>query len=239
MVIADATSAMHSRASTARAYRPRRAVALLAAAAAVLLSASAPGASAQAAGFDSFDGSAAAQLAARAEHTAAGSAPRHFVRRAPLDPEAAEQQQARPWIHARVGVRRDASAGADSRRRRDAGYGSPTGSRPSVARRSRGADERAQAHAREHQRQGQGQATFDDLDEDDGDEQRGPGAGGNRSKAPPSKDATTAASGGYASYMPNLTRDKWIGLGLAISSSLAIGTSFIITKKVSGGLTCS
>ncbi|KAK0544657.1 hypothetical protein OC845_005476 [Tilletia horrida] len=29
----------------------------------------------------------------------------------------------------------------------------------------------------------------------------------------------------------SLTRDKWIGLGLAISSSLAIGTSFIITKK--------
>lgn len=30
----------------------------------------------------------------------------------------------------------------------------------------------------------------------------------------------------------SLSRDKWIGLGLAISSSLAIGTSFIITKKV-------
>ncbi|EPQ27507.1 uncharacterized protein PFL1_05045 [Pseudozyma flocculosa PF-1] len=29
----------------------------------------------------------------------------------------------------------------------------------------------------------------------------------------------------------SLTRDKWIGLTLAISSSLAIGTSFIITKK--------
>lgn len=28
-------------------------------------------------------------------------------------------------------------------------------------------------------------------------------------------------------------RDKYIGLALAISSSLAIGTSFIITKKVS------
>lgn len=32
-------------------------------------------------------------------------------------------------------------------------------------------------------------------------------------------------------YIPNLGREKWIGLGLAISSSLAIGTSFIITKK--------
>ncbi|PWN51594.1 DUF803-domain-containing protein [Violaceomyces palustris] len=31
--------------------------------------------------------------------------------------------------------------------------------------------------------------------------------------------------------LSSLTRDKWIGLGLAISSSLAIGTSFIITKK--------
>ncbi len=40
------------------------------------------------------------------------------------------------------------------------------------------------------------------------------------------------------SYIPNLTRDKWIGLGLAISSSLAIGTSFIITKKVSPILPC-
>jgi magnesium transporter len=28
--------------------------------------------------------------------------------------------------------------------------------------------------------------------------------------------------------------DKWIGLALAVSSSLAIGTSFIITKKVRG-----
>jgi len=33
------------------------------------------------------------------------------------------------------------------------------------------------------------------------------------------------------SGLNSLTRDKWIGLGLAISSSLAIGTSFIITKK--------
>ncbi|KDN46272.1 DUF803-domain-containing protein [Tilletiaria anomala UBC 951] len=44
-------------------------------------------------------------------------------------------------------------------------------------------------------------------------------------QAPASQD-----DGGYT-YIPNLTRDKWIGLGLAISSSLAIGTSFIITKK--------
>ena len=42
----------------------------------------------------------------------------------------------------------------------------------------------------------------------------------------------TGAGGSATSYIPNLTRDKWIGLGLAISSSLAIGTSFIITKKV-------
>lgn len=34
-------------------------------------------------------------------------------------------------------------------------------------------------------------------------------------------------------HFSSLSRDKWIGLGLAISSSLAIGTSFIITKKVS------
>lgn len=33
-------------------------------------------------------------------------------------------------------------------------------------------------------------------------------------------------------HFSSLSRDKWIGLGLAISSSLAIGTSFIITKKV-------
>lgn len=31
--------------------------------------------------------------------------------------------------------------------------------------------------------------------------------------------------------MADLVEDKYIGLGLAISSSLAIGTSFIITKK--------
>ena len=31
--------------------------------------------------------------------------------------------------------------------------------------------------------------------------------------------------------LSSLTRDKWIGLTLAISSSMAIGTSFIITKK--------
>ncbi|CAD6886484.1 unnamed protein product [Tilletia controversa] len=35
----------------------------------------------------------------------------------------------------------------------------------------------------------------------------------------------------FATGFSSLTRDKWIGLGLAISSSLAIGTSFIITKK--------
>lgn len=32
--------------------------------------------------------------------------------------------------------------------------------------------------------------------------------------------------------MATLSQDKWIGLVLAISSSVAIGTSFIITKKV-------
>lgn len=31
--------------------------------------------------------------------------------------------------------------------------------------------------------------------------------------------------------MVDMVEDKYIGLGLAISSSLAIGTSFIITKK--------
>lgn len=31
--------------------------------------------------------------------------------------------------------------------------------------------------------------------------------------------------------MVDLVEDKYIGLGLAVSSSLAIGTSFIITKK--------
>lgn len=41
-------------------------------------------------------------------------------------------------------------------------------------------------------------------------------------------------SGEVGGTFSTLTRDKWIGLGLAISSSLAIGTSFIITKKVSG-----
>jgi drug/metabolite transporter (DMT)-like permease len=35
----------------------------------------------------------------------------------------------------------------------------------------------------------------------------------------------------YTNTFSTLSRDKWIGLGLAISSSLAIGTSFIITKK--------
>jgi hypothetical protein len=43
-------------------------------------------------------------------------------------------------------------------------------------------------------------------------------------------------SSGYAAYFPSIDfngeRDKYIGLALAISSSLAIGTSFIITKKV-------
>lgn len=33
--------------------------------------------------------------------------------------------------------------------------------------------------------------------------------------------------------LAGLTRDKWIGIGLAVSSSLAIGISSIITKKVS------
>ena len=32
--------------------------------------------------------------------------------------------------------------------------------------------------------------------------------------------------------MTSINSDKWIGLMLAISSSIAIGTSFIITKKV-------
>ena len=35
---------------------------------------------------------------------------------------------------------------------------------------------------------------------------------------------------------PEGQRDKYIGLALAISSSLAIGTSFIITKKARGGV---
>lgn len=51
---------------------------------------------------------------------------------------------------------------------------------------------------------------------------------------PSARDAAGAApttSPGDTTYIPNLGRDKWIGLGLAISSSLAIGTSFIITKK--------
>jgi hypothetical protein len=37
------------------------------------------------------------------------------------------------------------------------------------------------------------------------------------------------------SHLPSLSamiEDKYIGLALAVSSSLAIGTSFIITKKV-------
>ena len=39
-----------------------------------------------------------------------------------------------------------------------------------------------------------------------------------------------------SSFIPaNLLADKYIGLGLAIASSLAIGTSFIITKKVWDG----
>lgn len=38
-----------------------------------------------------------------------------------------------------------------------------------------------------------------------------------------------AAEGAVTSFNPN---DKYIGLALAISSSAAIGTSFIITKKV-------
>lgn len=41
----------------------------------------------------------------------------------------------------------------------------------------------------------------------------------------------SAAEQQQDTYIPHLTQDKWIGLGLAISSSLAIGTSFIITKK--------
>ena len=46
--------------------------------------------------------------------------------------------------------------------------------------------------------------------------------------------ASSAAQAGVpaATGLSSLTRDKWIGLALAISSSLAIGTSFIITKKV-------
>jgi len=36
-----------------------------------------------------------------------------------------------------------------------------------------------------------------------------------------------------AGVLASLTRDKWIGIGLAVSSSLAIGISSIITKKVS------
>lgn len=45
----------------------------------------------------------------------------------------------------------------------------------------------------------------------------------------------SGSSNGGTSSFSTLSRDKWIGLGLAISSSLAIGTSFIITKKVGGG----
>jgi hypothetical protein len=46
--------------------------------------------------------------------------------------------------------------------------------------------------------------------------------------------ASSAAQAGVPATtgLSSLTRDKWIGLALAISSSLAIGTSFIITKKV-------
>lgn len=39
--------------------------------------------------------------------------------------------------------------------------------------------------------------------------------------------------GGEAATSTFNTNDKYIGLALAISSSVAIGTSFIITKKVS------
>lgn len=38
--------------------------------------------------------------------------------------------------------------------------------------------------------------------------------------------------GGEAAASTFNTNDKYIGLALAISSSVAIGTSFIITKKV-------
>lgn len=51
--------------------------------------------------------------------------------------------------------------------------------------------------------------------------------------------APSSAAGGLADFpvgYSSLTRDKWIGLGLAVSSSLAIGTSFIITKKASGSM---
>ncbi|KAE8229117.1 hypothetical protein CF326_g5922 [Tilletia indica] len=41
----------------------------------------------------------------------------------------------------------------------------------------------------------------------------------------------TSPMADLTSGLNSLTRDKWIGLGLAVSSSLAIGTSFIITKK--------
>lgn len=46
-----------------------------------------------------------------------------------------------------------------------------------------------------------------------------------------SQQQNTTPPTGEFSYGSTLSRDKWIGLGLAISSSLAIGTSFIITKK--------
>lgn len=48
----------------------------------------------------------------------------------------------------------------------------------------------------------------------------------------PRQDSKAAPSDGMQGHFSSLSRDKWIGLGLAISSSLAIGTSFIITKKV-------
>ena len=43
--------------------------------------------------------------------------------------------------------------------------------------------------------------------------------------------------GGDAAASTFNTNDKYIGLALAISSSVAIGTSFIITKKVTGAVT--
>lgn len=42
-------------------------------------------------------------------------------------------------------------------------------------------------------------------------------------------DAVAAAQEATSTFDPN---DKYIGLALAVSSSIAIGTSFIITKKV-------
>ena len=37
---------------------------------------------------------------------------------------------------------------------------------------------------------------------------------------------------GYGDFLTVMVEDKYIGLTLAVSGNLAIGTSFIITKKV-------